>query len=153
LDSVADTLWWWLVAKIASMLVVGALTWIGLVALNVPLAFTLAVIASLLTFIPNIGPVLSAVPAMLLGLLQSPITAVWVALLFIVIQTVESYLITPVFQQRAISLPPALVIAAQVLMGVLSGGLGLIVATPLAAAISVLVKELYMRDVLDAKKP
>jgi predicted PurR-regulated permease PerM len=148
LDAVIDTLWWWLLAKIASMMVVGGLTWIGLWALGIPLAFTLALLAALLTFIPNIGPVLSAIPAMLLAVLESPTHALWVALLFLAIQTVESYLITPVFQQKAISLPPALVIAAQVIMGVISGGIGLIVATPLTAACYVLVKQIYVRDVL-----
>lgn len=75
-DAVNETLWWWLLAKIASMLVVGAMTWVGLWMLGVPLPFTLALIASILTFIPNIGPVLSAVPAMLLALLQSPTAVV-----------------------------------------------------------------------------
>lgn len=148
LTSVADTLWWWLLAQFASMLVVGLLTWAGLWALNIPLALTLALIASLLTFVPNIGPILSAIPAVLLALLQSPSAAMWVAVLYMGIQTVESYLITPVFQQRAISLPPALLIAAQVLMGVLAGPIGLLVATPLTAVVVVLVKELYVKGVL-----
>lgn len=70
------------------------------------------------------------------------------AVLFTGIQTAESYIITPVFQQKAVSLPPAVVLAAQVVMGVLAGGLGLIVATPLTAVVFVLVKELYIQDVL-----
>ncbi|HEX6879203.1 MAG TPA: AI-2E family transporter [Terriglobales bacterium] len=82
-DAVNETLGWWLLAKIASMLVVGAMTWVGLWMLGVPLPFTLALIASTLTFIPNIGPVLSAVPALLLALLQSPTAAAWVTVLFI----------------------------------------------------------------------
>lgn len=148
LDSVGDSLWWWLVAKFGSMLVVGILTGVGLWALNVPLAFSLAILAALLTFIPNIGPILSAIPAILLALLVSLPLALWVAILYIAIQTVESYLITPVFQQKALSLPPALVIAAQLFMGFFTGIVGLIVATPLTAVVFVLVKELYVKDAL-----
>ncbi len=153
LDAIGSSLWWWLLAKIGSMMVVGILTWLGLWALNIPLALTLALLAAVLTFIPNIGPLLSALPAVLLALMQGPATALWVALLFIAIQTVESYLISPVFQQRAVSLPPALVIAAQILMGILAGVVGLIVATPLLALITVLVKELYIKDVLGDTLP
>jgi predicted PurR-regulated permease PerM len=148
LDKVGGTLWWWLLARFGSMTVVGVLTWIGLLALNVPLAFTLALVAALLTIIPNIGPVLSAIPALLLALLQSPAAALWVGGLYLAIQTVESYLITPIFQQRVVSLPPALVIGAQVLMGVLFGLPGLIVATPLTATLFVLVRELYVKGTL-----
>jgi len=82
LDAVGNTLWWWLVAKIGSMMVVGVLTWLGLWALSIPLAFTLALLAAILTFIPNLGPLISALPAVLLGLQQGPSAALWVALLF-----------------------------------------------------------------------
>jgi predicted PurR-regulated permease PerM len=148
LDAVASALRWWLIGKVASMMVIGVLTYIGLLLLGIPLALTLALLAALLTFIPNLGPILSAVPAVLLGLLQGPVTAASVVGLYVTIQTVESYVLTPLVQRRTVSLPPGLTIVAQVLLGVLLGGLGLALATPLTAALLVLVKLLYVEDVL-----
>jgi predicted PurR-regulated permease PerM len=149
LTAVGDALRWWLLGKVISMAVVGAFTTLGLWLLDVPLALTLGLIAALLTFIPNIGPILSAIPAVMLALMQSPTLALYVALLYLGIQTVESYLLTPLLQKRAVSLPPALTISAQVLLGVLLGGLGLALATPLTAASLVLVKMLYVGEAPD----
>jgi predicted PurR-regulated permease PerM len=148
LDELGDSMWWWLVAKLASMLVVGVLSLIGLVLLGVPLAFTLALLAFLLSFIPNIGPVIAAVPALLLALAESPQTALYVLLLYIAIQTLESYLLFPLFQQHAVEVPAALTIAAQVVLGLLLGMWGLALAAPLLAAVIVLVRTLYIEDVL-----
>ncbi|MGE3269472.1 MAG: AI-2E family transporter [Chloroflexota bacterium] len=148
LSAVVSTLRWWLIGKVASMMVIGVLTYVGLLFLDVPLALTLALLAALLTFIPNVGPIIAAVPAVLLGLLQGLVVAGAVIALYVAIQTVESYVLTPLVQRRTVSLPPGLTITAQVLLGVLLGGLGLALATPLTAAALVLVKMLYVEDVL-----
>lgn len=148
LDEVGSTLRWWLIGKVASMIVVGVSTVVGLWLLDIPLALTLGLLAALLTFIPNVGPILSVVPAMLLALLQSPMQALYVALLYLGIQTVESYFLTPLMQKRTVSLPPALTIFTQVLFGVMVGSLGFVLATPLTAAALVLVKMLYIEDAL-----
>lgn len=144
----AHTLQMWLVGKLISMSVVGVGTWLGLAILGIPLALLLTLVAALLTFIPNFGPVLSAIPAILLGMLQGPTQALWVAGLYIGLQTVESFIFSPLLQKKMVKLPPALTIVAQVAMGALAGGVGVIVATPLTAAGLVLVKELYVKDVL-----
>jgi predicted PurR-regulated permease PerM len=99
-------------------------------------------------FIPSIGPVLSVVPPALLALNDEPIKALYVVLYYLALQTLESYFITPMIQQKAISLPPVVIIAAQVIMGVLLGALGLALATPMVAAVMVLVQMLYLEDVL-----
>lgn len=148
LDLLGATLKDWLVGKILSMLIVGVLTWIGLMLMGIELALTLALLAALLTFIPNFGPIISAVPAVLLGMMDGPMMGLWVALLYIGIQVVESYVITPFIQQRTLSLPPALTLTTQLIMGVLLGGFGLALATPLTAVAVVLARELYVRDVL-----
>lgn len=148
LDAVGDTLRWWLIGKVVSMALVGVATVAGLWLLDIPLALTLGLLAALLTFIPNVGPILSLVPAVLLALLVSPMQALYVTLLYIGIQVVESYFFTPLLQKRTISLPPALTIFAQVIFGVLAGGLGFILAAPLAAALMVLVNKLYIEDTL-----
>lgn len=148
LETVSDTLWWWLIGRLISMTFIGLVTGVGLALLGVPLAFVLGLLAALLSFIPNLGPILSALPAILLGLAQGPHTALWVAALYSVVQVVESYLLEPIIDRKTIYLPPALTITAQLLMALAAGLLGVMLATPLAAAIVVLVTMLYVQDVL-----
>jgi len=151
LAEIGDTLSWWLVGKVASMIFIGLLTWIGLSILGVPLAFTLGLIAGLLSFIPNFGPIFSAVPAILLGFIDSPINALYVLILFVIVQIIESNVVTPMIERRTVELPPALTIVAQLALGVLIGGLGLVLATPLLAVLMVLVQTVYIQDVLGDK--
>lgn len=134
----------WLVGCLVSMLIVSTATWIGLGALGVPLALVLALLAGAMVFIPNFGPLLAAVPAVLLALLQSPQTALWVALLYVGVQVVDNTMVTPLVQRQAVSLPPALTMIAQTAMGVLAGGLGVIVAVPLTALGLVVVRRTYV---------
>ena len=148
IDELGFTLKRWLVGQVVAMLAVGTLVWIGLRALDVPLAFTLALIAGLLEFIPFIGPIIASIPAILLALLDSPQKALWVALLYTAIQQAESYIITPLVQWKAVWLPPALTIFAQITLVLFAGLLGVALAAPLLAAVMVLVQMLYIGDVL-----
>lgn len=148
---IVDTLGWWLIGKFGSMLAIGILTWIGLWIIGVPLSLTLGLIAGLLSFIPNFGPILSAVPAILLGFIDSPIKALYVLILYIVVQLIESNLITPIIERRTVELPPALTIVAQIALGVLIGGFGLVLATPLLAVAMVLIQTVYIQDILGDK--
>ncbi|HEV8052702.1 MAG TPA: AI-2E family transporter [Parachlamydiaceae bacterium] len=153
LDSIADILQWWIIGKIFSMFIVGFLTAIGLWFLNIPMALTLGLIAAILTFIPNIGPIISVIPAILVAFIQSPITVIYVVLLYIVIQIIESYIITPIIQGKIIALPPALVIFSQLIMGLLTGFLGLSLATPLLATLSVIINKFYIKkNTVDDKR-
>jgi predicted PurR-regulated permease PerM len=147
-DRIGHALRWWLIGQIAAMLAVGLLTGIGLAILGVPFAFILALVAAVLDFAPNVGPLVAAVPAVMVGFSQGGSTALYVALLYLVIQGLEGYLITPFIQRRTVSLPPALLLSAQLVMGAGFGILGLLLAPPLAVAAMVLVQMLYMRDVL-----
>ena len=133
------------------MLVVTIMTGIGLAIIGVPMWLALAIIAGILNFIPNFGPIMAMVPAVLVSLTISPATAVIVAALYITVQVIESSLITPNVQKRLIDIPPALIIIAQLLISPLAGGWGLVLATPLMAVIMTLVQELYIRK-QDAKK-
>lgn len=139
----------WLFAQFVAMAIVGVLTGLGLWLLGVPLAPILGVLAGLLTFIPNIGPVLAAIPALLLALTLDGYAVLWVAAVYIGVQTVESYLITPRLQEEAVSLPPALTIAVQLLLGLLFGVMGLALATPIAAVALRLLRRFYVREYLD----
>lgn len=146
-----ETLRWWLIGKFASMLFIGILTWIGLSILGVPLALTLGLIAGLLSFIPNFGPIISAIPALLLAFIDSPISALYVLGLYVGIQVVESNIVTPLIERETVELPPALTVVFQIVLGGMTGGLGLILATPLLAMFVVLVKKVYIEDILGDK--
>jgi predicted PurR-regulated permease PerM len=148
LGAVTHALRWWLVGRAVAMAIVALLTGIGLVLLGMPLALSLALVAGVLTFVPYAGPVLAAVPAVLIALAVSVQQALLVAALYWAIQLVENYVVTPLVQGRAVSLPAALLILAQVGFGTVLGGLGLLLATPLAVAAIVLVQALYVQDVL-----
>lgn len=148
MNGIGRTLQWWLLSKVIAMAVIGVATWAGLSLLGVPLALILGILAALLTFIPNLGPILSAIPAILLALMDGFKPAVYVALLYFGIQMVESYVLTPLLQQKTVSLPAALTMATQVLLGLLLGGLGVILATPLTAAGMVAVRMIYIEDLL-----
>lgn len=148
LTTIGYTLRWWLIGRAFSMLVVGSVTALGLWLLGVPLALTLGLLAGLLDFIPNIGPIIAALPGLLLALPGGPSQALYVVLLYLAIQTAEAYVITPLVERRAVLLPPVLTIVAQIVLGVAFGLLGLLLATPLMAVVLVLIKLLYVEDVL-----
>ncbi len=148
LNQIGQTLHWWLIGKAGSMIFIGLLTWIGLSILGIPLALTLGLIAGLLSFIPNFGPILSAIPALLLAFIQSPATALYVLALYVGVQLIESNLVTPIIERNTIELPPALTIVFQLALAVVVGGLGLVLATPLLAMIMVVIQMVYIQDVL-----
>jgi len=136
----------WLKGKLFSMFVVFIFTAIGLAIMGIELWLVLALISGLISFIPNFGPLLALIPALLVAFMQSPITAALVTGLYIVIQFIESNLVTPLVKQILLSMPPALVIIAQLMMGALIGGWGLLLATPLTVIVMVLVQELYLKN-------
>lgn len=145
LQKIGSALYKWFAGKLFSMAVVAVLTYVGLLILGVQLALTLALIAGLLSFIPNFGPVIAMIPAALIGLLNGPQDALWVIGLYVLVQVLESNLITPVIQKKLLEIPPALIIVAQLVVGLFSGTVGLIVATPLVVIIMVVVRELYLK--------
>lgn len=152
LSAIGTTMQSWLVGKFASMAFIGTLTVIGLWILGVPLALLLGIIAGLFSFIPNFGPILSAIPAILLAFIESPMKAVYVIILFVVIQLIESNLVTPMIERHTVELPPALTIIVQLILGVLFGALGLIFASPILAVVVVLIQMLYISDILGDKE-
>lgn len=148
LHKVYKTLQLWLEGKLCSMLFVAVLTTIGLYILGLPLALTLGLIAGLLGFIPNFGPIVSVIPAILIAFPQGVDAVLYVIILYTAVQTIESNIFTPIVQRHMIFLPFAMILLAQVAFGFLTGLLGLILATPIVAAIIVAVKMLYVHDVL-----
>ncbi|MDX5437931.1 MAG: AI-2E family transporter, partial [Pontibacter sp.] len=151
LDELYTTLKKWLVAVLISMSIVGISTAIAFKIIDIPMAYALAVLAFFFEFVPNIGPWLAGIPAVLIGLTQSTQTAIIVGAVYFGIQLLESYLIMTLIFKRAIELPPALLLFFQVLIGILSGALGLLLTAPLLAVLMVLVRELWIKDVIKAK--
>jgi predicted PurR-regulated permease PerM len=138
------TLQWWFVGRFASMAVTGVLTGIGLWIAGVPMALALGFIAGLLAFVPFVGPIVAAIPGLLVGWVQGPMTALYALIVYVVVQALEGNLITPVIQKKAVAVPPALLISGQLLLGSLFGAWGLLWATPLIVVTMVIVKMLYL---------
>jgi predicted PurR-regulated permease PerM len=139
------TLGKWLKGMLVAMLFIAVITAIGLMVLDIRAALFLALLAGLLNFIPNFGPLIAAVPAVLIAMLDGPTTALIVFGLYTLTQILESTLIQPQLQKKLIHMPPALIIIAQLTMGVFSGALGLILSTPLVAVLIVIVQELHVK--------
>ncbi|MCT7955885.1 AI-2E family transporter [Laspinema palackyanum] len=144
----------WLIGILFNMMVIGVLSWIGLLILGVPLALANGVLAGLLTFIPNIGPALSAIPPMAIALLDAPWKSLAVLGLYIFIQQLESNVLTPYVMAEQIFLLPAVTLIAQVFFASIFGFLGLFLALPLTLVLQVWLQETLVKDILDRwRKP
>jgi predicted PurR-regulated permease PerM len=139
LSSAATQLRWWLLAKLVSMIAVGLLIFTGLWLLDIPLAGTLGMIAACLTFIPNVGPILSAVPASLLAFAISPTKGLLTIAVFCLVHFVEGNFVTPLAEREIVKLPPGLTLAVQLFLAAITGALGIALAAPLTAAASGIV--------------
>lgn len=142
----------WMVGVLISSVCVGVLAALGLGLLGVKLVAANAVLAGLLNVIPNVGPTLSTVFPMAVALLDAPWKALAVLLLYVAVQNLESYVITPSVMHHQLRLLPGLTLAAQLLFTVLFGPLGLLLALPLAVCVQVLVRDVLIHDVLDPWK-
>ena len=148
LGELVTTLRWWLLGQLISMLVIGVLTGVGLWLLGMPFALGVGVIAGLLEFVPYAGPFLGGTLAVLLAFVQGPWQALYVLALYVFIQQLEGNVLTPLVHQYTVELPPALTLTAVLIVGSLFGFIGVFVATPLVAVAVILVKMLYIEDVL-----
>lgn len=133
----------WVLGKAVTMTMTGIFIWLGLTLLGVPGALALGALAALLEFIPNFGPTIAAVPAVISALLVSPMTAVWVALYYFAFQQIQSAITVPLVERKAVEIPPAALLIWQLMLAVGFGILGLFVATPLLAMLSVAARIAY----------
>ena len=138
----------WLLGQIMDMIAVAVLTAAGLFLLGVPVPLALGAVAGLLTFIPYFGAVLAGIPAVLVALSVSPHLALLTLGVFLLVHLIEGYVMSPLIQRHMVEIPPALTVMSMTVSGTLFGPLGIILGTPLAAAGMVLVRELYVADVL-----
>lgn len=131
------------------MVFIGVLSGVGLWLLQVPLALAHAVLAGLLNFIPNVGPTLSAVLPITIAFLDAPWKALAVLVLYIIIQNIESYWLTPTVMANQVALLPAITLASQIFFTTLFGALGLLMAIPLAVVVKTWIEEVLFKDILD----
>jgi predicted PurR-regulated permease PerM len=146
LTRLATTLRRWLVTQLIAMVVIGAVTTVFLFVLHVKAALPLGILAGVSKFIPIVGSIFAAVPAIAMAFIDSPHKALVVAVGYIVIQFVENHLLVPLLMKRGVDLPPAMTLGIQALMSVLFGFLGLLVAVPLLAAILTVVRTMSGKE-------
>lgn len=153
LDESGETLRHWLLGQSLTMVLIGLFVWLGLTLVGVEPAVVLGLQAGLLAFVPTLGPLLAGIAIMLASLAYGVWGVVGALGVYLLIQTLESYLLTPLIQKRAISVPPAFLFASQIILGLLFGVYGLALATPLAAIARVFILRLYVERLTDDQAP
>ena len=148
LRQIGRTLRLWLLGQMIDMVAVGVLAAIGLWLLGVPVPLALGVLAGLLTFIPYFGAIAAGIPGVLVALTVSPTVALYTVGVFLLCHLMEGYILSPLLQRRLVELPPAVSLLSMAAAGSLFGPLGVVMGTPLAAAVMVAVREGYVVDVL-----
>ncbi|HYW32484.1 MAG TPA: AI-2E family transporter [Gemmatimonas sp.] len=146
LGEVSKVLRKWLVTQLIAMIIIGVMSTVVLLLLGVQAPYALGFIAGLLEFIPTVGPIMSAVPAIIMGFTESPSLALKVGLAYWAIQFVENNLLIPYLMRGEMDLPPAITLVAQALMTLLFGFVGLLVAVPLTATVLVPLRMLAERE-------
>lgn len=144
LKSIEIQLGYWLRGQLSLMLIVGTLSYIGLLLLGVDYALALAVMAGLLEFIPYIGPIIATIPAAIVGFGMSPVMGVGVIGLYIIIQQVENNIIIPKVMQKAVGLNPVVTLLVVLIGNALFGILGAIIAVPLTLVIYIIIKKVLL---------
>jgi predicted PurR-regulated permease PerM len=134
----------WFLGQLSAMVIIGALTTIALYIIGIPYAFFIGTLSGILAFIPLVGTFISLIPQVILALAVDPVLVVWVLLSSIAIHQIEAHVIHPIVMSRAVTLHPVVVVSAILIMGTLFHVIGLLLAVPLVAALSVLVRELWI---------
>jgi predicted PurR-regulated permease PerM len=148
LSATAHALRWWFLAQIVSMLALGVTVAVGLLIIGVDLWLSLGVLTALLTFIPVLGPIIAAVPILIVGFAEGLQTGMIVLVFYLVVQNVEGNFLVPMIHHRVVNLAPVLLISVQILMSMMFGIIGLIMAAPLTLVAMVMIKKLYVEDML-----
>jgi len=135
----------WLMSQILLGLLIGAMVFLGLTILQIKFALSLAILTAIFELIPVFGPILAAIPAVLIAFLQEPILGLVVVVFFFVVQQFENHLIVPVVFKQAVGVPPILVVIALLVGGELGGLFGLLLAVPIAAVLVEFLNDIAAR--------
>jgi predicted PurR-regulated permease PerM len=139
----------WLVGILFNMVVIAILSFTVLLLLGIPLALSQAMLAGVMTFIPNLGPTLSVISPMAIALIEAPWKALAVLILYIIIQQIESNVLTPIVMAQQVALLPAITLLSQLFFATFFGFLGLFLSLPLTVVAQIWFKEVIVKDVLD----
>ena len=142
---ILNTIRSWMLGQAASMLIIAVMSGIGYWIIGVRFALFFGILTGLLCFVPYLGPVLSLIGPLLVTLIDNPVKALWVFLVYEIIQLVESYFLTPMIMRRQVNLPPVLTIIAVIAMGNLLGIIGIALAVPTVAIALIIFEETYLK--------
>ena len=148
LHEAANAMWYWMLGRLFAMSVLGVIIALGLWLLGVPLPAALGLLAGTMLFVPYIGSILSALPSGVIAASIDLTLATYVIALYVGVHIIESNVLVPMVQRRVMHLPPALTLSAQIILAVLAGFLGLLFATPLVAVAIVMIRMIYVEDIL-----
>lgn len=148
MNRIGHALRWWMLGQSLSMLVLSSTVTIGLWGIGIPNAVVLGLFTAVMTFIPNLGPLIAFIPIALTALTQSPFKLVSVLIFYAIIQSLEGFFITPMIHRRVITLAPVLILVAQILLLQLAGFLGVLLAMPLITVAMVTVRTIYIEGFL-----
>lgn len=153
IDAIATSLRRWLVTQLIAMVVMGVVTTVVLMVLQVRAAVPLGILSGLFQFVPMAGPLISAIPAVAMAFVDSPEKAAVVAIAFYFIHFLESHILIPLLMKEGVNLPPVLTVLTQAGMALAFGVVGLFAAVPLLVLVMILVKMLYVEDVVGDPTP
>ena len=145
-EACAASLRGWLKGQALGMVFVGIFTGIGLAIVGVPAAPAIGIVAGLAEFVPYLGTIIAAVPAVILGFAQGTDTGLWTVAVLVIVQQVQGNLVMPLLQNKMVDLPPAITIFGIIGAGILLGPVGVLLATPLTVVLLVLVRRLYLHE-------
>jgi predicted PurR-regulated permease PerM len=147
-DGIGEGLRLWLLGQLIQMILIGAMVTIAVGIIGVPSPLALGLIAGIAEFIPYLGPILAAIPAILVALTKSPELALWTLVVYIVIHQIEGQIIAPMVQRRLVSIPPAVLLLGIAALTYLFGAVAIIFAAPIAVVIFTAINLIYVRDTL-----
>ena len=151
IDGVGEALRLWLLGQLIEMILIGTLSAVAVWIIGVPSPFALGLIAGVGEFIPYLGPLLAAIPAILVAITKSPEATLWTAIAYLVIHQIEGNLVAPLIQRRMVLIPPAVMLLGIVSITYLFGAVAIIFAAPIVVVIFAAVSLLYVRDTLGEK--
>ncbi len=140
-DAIKEKIGYWLRGQLKLMVAMTLLTYVGLRILGIEYALTLAILAGFTELLPVVGPIIAAIPALLVGLNESPMVALWVLILYVIIQQLEGNILVPLIMKKSVGLSPIIIIIAMLIGFQFLGILGVIIAVPVATAVSIFIKD------------
>ncbi|NDJ86193.1 MAG: AI-2E family transporter [Chloroflexi bacterium] len=149
ISALGESLKEWIAVRLVSVFTTGFLSAIGLLILGVPGAIILGIIAGAFAIIPFIGSFIGAIPGILVAFTVGPLYPLYAAIMYWLVQQIESLVLTPTLQRTAMALPPALTLSVQLILGALVGFVGIALAAPVTVAAIVLVREIYIKDIIE----